>query len=135
MPAIVELMDEIVTEHPEIMNHINLVIIPCANPDGVELHHLMTKDNPEWKHHAARYNAVGLEFTDVRYKESVFGEANVVPKIMNRWAPDIVIDDHGIPSHEWTQPFAGYHIPPRFNMSFWIPNSFIYGIAQKLDEE
>lgn len=135
MPAVVEMLDEIIQKYPKIIKHMNLVVIPRANPDGVALHQRMVADNPEWKHHAARYNAVGLEFSDVRYQESIFGEANVVPKIMNRWAPDIIIDDHGIPSHEWTQPFAGYHIPPRFNMSFWIPNAMIYGIARKLDEK
>lgn len=135
MPAIIELLDEITDEHPTILKNMNIVVIPCANPDGAELHRRMIQDNPEWKHHAARYNAVGLEFSDARFKESIFGEANVLPKIMNKWAPDIVIDDHGIPSHEWTQPFAGYHISPRWDMSFWIPNAKIYGIARKLDEK
>ena len=135
MPSVVEMLDDITTNHPEIIKQMNLVVIPCANPDGADLHQRMIQDNPEWKHHAARYNAVGLEFSDVRFMDSVFGEANVLPKIMNKWAPDIVIDNHGIPSHEWTQPFAGYHISPRWDMSFWIPNAMLYGIARKLDEE
>lgn len=134
MPAVKDLVDSLHEEHADLLNHINLVVIPCANPDGLQLQRKLAKDNPKWKHHAARYNAVGLEYTDVRYRDSVFGEANIVPKIMNRWTPDIVIDNHGIPSHEWTQPFAGYHIPPRFHMSFWIPNAFLYGIAKQLDE-
>ncbi|WP_096185667.1 M14 family metallopeptidase [Evansella halocellulosilytica] len=133
MPAVTEMLDEISTKHPDILLNMNIVVIPCANPDGSRLHENMVKENPKWKHHAARYNAVGLEFTHVRYLNTIFGEANVVPKIMNRWAPDIIIDDHGIPSHEWTQPFAGYHIPPRFQMSFWIPNALIYGISRQLD--
>lgn len=135
MPAVVEMMDEIIESQREIIQNVNLVVIPRSNPDGTALHERMIEDNPEWKHHAARYNAVGLEFSDVRYLNSIFGEGNVVPNIMKRWAPDIVIDDHGIPSHEWTQPFAGYHVPPRFHMSFWIPNAMVYGIARKLDEE
>ncbi|GAA0346627.1 hypothetical protein GCM10008931_42360 [Oceanobacillus oncorhynchi subsp. oncorhynchi] len=135
MPAIAELIDEIKEKYPDIIKNMNLVIIPRANPDGSELHKRMIADNPEWKHHAARYNAVGLEYSDVRYKDTIFGEGNVVPKIMNRWAPDIVIDNHGIPSHEWTQPFAGYHIPPRFHMSYWIPNAMIYGIARMLNKK
>ncbi|WP_040977836.1 M14 family metallopeptidase [Oceanobacillus jeddahense] len=135
MPAVAELMDEITEQYSSILKNVNLVIIPRANPDGTELHNRMIADNPEWKHHAARYNAVGLEYSDVRYKDTIFGEGNVVPKIMNRWAPDVVIDNHGVPSHEWTQPFAGYHIPPRFHMSYWIPNSMIYGIARMLNEK
>ncbi|MBP2075852.1 M14 family metallopeptidase [Oceanobacillus polygoni] len=135
MPAVAELIDEIIEKHPYITENMNLVIIPRANPDGTELHKQMILDNPEWKHHAARYNAVGLEYSDVRYQDTIFGEGNVVPKIMNRWAPDIVIDNHGIPSHEWTQPFAGYHIPPRFHMSYWIPNAMIYGISRMLNQK
>lgn len=129
------MLDSLDKEHPDLLKHLNLVVIPRANPDGTALQQRMAEDNPEWKLHAARYNAVGLEFSHVRYKDSVFGEANVLPKIMDRWAPDILIDNHGIPSHEWTQPFAGYHIPPRFNMSFWIPSAMLYGIARQLDKE
>ncbi|MFA1822210.1 M14 family metallopeptidase [Virgibacillus oceani] len=134
-PGVMEMLDDLDKEHPEILKHLNLVVIPRANPDGTALQQQMAVDNPEWKLHAARYNAVGLEFSHVRYKDTVFGEANVLPKIMDRWAPDILIDNHGIPSHEWTQPFAGYHIPPRFNMSFWIPSAMLYGIARQLDAE
>ncbi|WP_164217734.1 M14 family metallopeptidase [Virgibacillus sp. YIM 98842] len=134
-PGVMEMLDSLDKEHPDLLKHLNLVVIPRANPDGTALQQRMAEDNPEWKLHAARYNAVGLEFSHVRYKDSVFGEANVLPKIMDRWAPDILIDNHGIPSHEWTQPFAGYHIPPRFNMSFWIPSAMLYGIARQLDKE
>jgi Zinc carboxypeptidase len=133
-PAILELLHEVATTHQQLLKTINLVIIPCANPDGAVLHQKMIQDNPEWKHHAARYNAVGLEYTHMRYQETVFGEADVVPLIMKRWAPDIVVDDHGIPSHEWVQPFAGYNSPPRFPVSYWMPNALIYGIGRELNK-
>ena len=42
----------------------------------------LTKEHPKWKHHAARFNAVGLEFAYVKFQESVFGEANVLPLIL-----------------------------------------------------
>jgi hypothetical protein len=133
-PAILELMKEIAVYHRSLLNDMNLVVIPLANPDGANLHQRMSEDNPEWKHHAARYNGVGLEYARVRYQETVFGEADVVPGVMKRWAPDIVIDDHGIPSHEWVQPFAGTNSPPRFPVSYWIPNSLLYGIGKELDK-
>jgi hypothetical protein len=132
-PAIIELMQELGTQHSSLLKNVNLIVIPCANPDGANLHERMAEDNPEWKHHAARYNAVGLEYAHVRYKKTVFGEADVVPLIMKRWAPDIIVDDHGIPSHEWVQPFAGYNSPPRFPVSYWMPNALIYGIGRELD--
>jgi hypothetical protein len=132
MPAILGLVNSL---DPSLLNKVNLVIIPCANPDGAALHRRLTEDNPEWKHHAARYNAVGLEYAHHRYEETIFGEAEVVPKIFNRWLPDVSVDDHGIPSHEWVQPFAGYNSPPRFPVSYWIPNSLIYGIGKEMEGE
>jgi hypothetical protein len=132
-PAILELIKEIATSHQCLLQKVNIVVLPLANPDGAMLHKKMTEDNSEWKHHAARYNAVGLEYSHVRYRETVFGEADAVPAIMKRWVPDVIIDDHGIPSHEWVQPFAGYNSPPRFTVSYWIPNALIYGIGRQLN--
>ncbi|MFC7061060.1 M14 family zinc carboxypeptidase [Halobacillus seohaensis] len=129
-PSVIELMDEL--SEKKRIDHLNIVVIPNANPDGDCIHKEMTKENPEWKHHAARYNAVGLEYAEHRYQSTPFGEARVVTDIMHRWAPDIVIDNHGIPAHEWIQPFAGYNSPPRFKKSYWLPNALIYGIARKL---
>ncbi|MCP3740097.1 M14 family metallopeptidase [Rossellomorea sp. BNER] len=134
-PAILELMEELAVSRTDLLRKVNLVVIPLANPDGAKLHEKMVTDNPQWKHHAARYNAVGLEYSHVRYKRTAFGEADIVPLIMKKWAPDIVIDDHGIPSHEWIQPFAGYNSPPRFPVSYWMPNALIYGIGRELNEE
>lgn len=135
MPAIRELAEEILDQYAGWLDRINIVVIPCANPDGKALHDALIEDHPEWKHHAARFNAVGLEFAHHRFQSTLFGEATAVPKLFERWLPDIMIDDHGIPSHEWTQPFAGYNSPPRFPVSYWIPISLIYGIARELDRE
>lgn len=60
----------------------NVIIIPLANPDGYEIMECLTKEHPKWKHHAARFNAVGLEFAHVKFRKSVFGEANVLPLIL-----------------------------------------------------
>ncbi|MYL49322.1 hypothetical protein GLV98_07485 [Halobacillus litoralis] len=129
-PAVIELMDDL-SENGSV-DHLNIVAIPNANPDGDIIHKKMTRENSEWKHHAARYNAVGLEYAEHRYQSTPFGEARVVPDLMHRWVPDVVIDNHGIPAHEWIQPFAGYNSPPRFPKSYWLPNALIYGIGRKL---
>ncbi|WP_078544694.1 M14 family metallopeptidase [Litchfieldia alkalitelluris] len=134
-PAILQLITEFMSEKKEILQKVNLVVLPIANPDGLALHQRMAADNPEWKHHAARYNAVGLEHRNVLYQDTEFGEADVIPAIMKKWAPDVIIDDHGIPSHEWVQPFAGYNSPPRFPVSYWMPNALIYGIGRELQGE
>ncbi|MBE1556034.1 M14 family metallopeptidase [Sporosarcina limicola] len=125
-PAIVELLEK---SH-QLLVKMNIVVIPLANPDGYELLQKLTVEHPEWKHHAARYNAVGLEFAHVRFQETVFREANVYSEILRKWAPDIIVDNHGIPSHEWVQPFAGYNSPPRFPVSYFLPSAKIYGIGR-----
>lgn len=132
-PAILELVEDVIRQHPEILKKINMIVIPLANPDGYELMKILTQEHPKWKHHAARYNAVGLEFAHVKFQKSVFGEANVLPMILKKWAPDIVLDDHGIPAREWVQPFAGYACPPIFPVSYTLPSAKIYGIGRYAD--
>ncbi|QRG70086.1 M14 family metallopeptidase [Brevibacillus choshinensis] len=132
--AALQLIEKI-ADDPEVLESLNLVIIPLENTDGAALHAEMAKENPCWKHHAARYNACGLEFAKYRFQDGVsFGESRVYPKVWERWAPDIVLDDHGIPSHEWIQPFSGYNSPPRFPVSYWIPSARMYTIWRELIE-
>jgi len=130
IPAILELVDSLALQFKDIYKEMNVVVIPLANPDGYELVKELTNEHPEWKHHAARYNAVGLEFAHIRFQKTMFGEANVYPEILRKWAPDIIVDDHGIPAHEWVQPFAGYNSPPRFPVSYFLPSAKIYGIGR-----
>ncbi len=104
---------------------VNVVLIPYENPDGAALHGALQDEHPTWMLHAGRYNADGLEFTSA-YSDPLtpHGEARVLPSVWRRWAPDIVSDDHGFPSHEWVQPFAG-HSNAWFR-SDWIPQGLIY---------
>lgn len=125
-PAVLKLLQNA----DDYLKELNIIVIPNANPDGFALLQNMIEEHPEWKHHAARYNAVGLEFAHIRYQKTIFGEANVLPLIMKKWAPDIIVDDHGIPAHEWVQPFAGYNSPPRFPVSYFLPSAKIYGIGR-----
>ncbi|GAK06833.1 M14 family metallopeptidase [Geomicrobium sp. JCM 19038] len=127
VPALYELMKRI---DQETLKAITIVAIPGSNPDGTALHQQLIKEHPEWKHHAARFNAVGLEFNHFRFQDSVFGEAMSAPALINRWLPDVYLDNHGIPAHEWIQPFAGYNSPPRFPVSYWLPNAMMYGIGK-----
>jgi hypothetical protein len=52
--------------------------------------------------------------------------------LWRRWLPLLVLDAHGVPSHEWDQPFSGY-APGRFRQ-FWIPRAFIYAIMPFIDD-
>ncbi len=108
---------------------LNVVIVPVANVDGASLGHALQAEHPRWMHHAARYNGCGLEFSREYFNaDTAYPEALVLPGLWARWLPDLVVDDHGYPNHEWVQPFAGYG-PPGFP-SFWIPRGLFYGIVQ-----
>jgi hypothetical protein len=109
----------------------NVVILPLENVDGAALHAAMWREHPTWKLHAARYNAVGREFARDYYDPATpWGEARVRPRLWHEWLPDLVTDNHGVPSHEWNQHFNGYGSPPRFGISYWLVSALLYGILR-----
>jgi hypothetical protein len=121
----------------DIPRSLNVVILPYENADGAALHaRLAAISGAEtWKHHPARYNALGHEFSEAFHDARPrYGESRARPSVWRRWLPDVLVDNHGVPSHEWIQPFAGFGSPPRFRVSYWIPQALIYGIVPHVDD-
>lgn len=118
------------------LDAVNVLILPYENPDGAALHARLASE-PEarrWKHHPARFNALGYEYGEAMFDpDTGFGEARARRSIWERWPADVVVDNHGVPSHEWVQPFAGFGSPPRFKVSYWIVQALLYGIARWVD--
>lgn len=131
------LLAERLTSDPtwqRLRNSVNVVLLPFANPDGAALHEELVAEHPTWKHHAARYNAAGLEFGPHLFDEHTpFGEARARRVLWDRWLPDVVVDNHGVPSHEWSQHFSGFGSPPRFATSSWMVQALLYGIITHVD--
>ncbi len=114
-----------------LLDRANVIILPLENADGAALHAAMWHEHPTWKLHAARYNAVGREFARDYYDPAApWGEARVRPRLWHEWLPDLVMDNHGVPSHEWNQHFNGYGSPPRFGISYWMVSALLYGILR-----
>lgn len=44
-PAILELMEDIILQQPELLKKINFIVIPLANPDGYEIMKMLTKEH------------------------------------------------------------------------------------------
>ena len=69
---------ELLTEDPEwrrMLSRVNVAILPYENADGAALHDRLQTEHPTWKHHPARYNAVGYEFAeDNDNPDTPFGE-------------------------------------------------------------
>ena len=113
----------------EILQQTNIVIIPLENADGVATLEALLPGAPDHKLHAARYNALGVEwYADYFADPPRFAEARVKPRLWRRWLPQIMLDAHGVPSHEWDQPFSGY-VPPKPFREFWLPKTFVYAIV------
>jgi hypothetical protein len=111
----------------------NVVINPMENVDGMVILEEMLKLTPRDKLHGGRYNSAGREYYEEYFNpETPFGEAKVKAAIWKRWLPDICVDDHGFPSHEWEQPFSGY-APFRFR-EWWIPRALFYFYLPHLEE-
>lgn len=118
---------------PALLRQVSLVIVPVENPDGTAFHQTLSTTHQYWKHHPARYNAVGLEYGYQEFDgQTRFGEARIRREVWEKWRPHMVIDNHGVPSHEWSQHFSGFGSPPRFPVSYWIPQALLYGIIDHL---
>lgn len=112
--------------YQDVARELNLVIVPMENVDGSAIHYELQKDNPHWKLHVARFNAVGKEFYHEHFKaETKHTEAMGLTRLFETFVPDIIVDNHGVPSHEWEQQFSGYTSPSY--KGFWLPRSLLYG--------
>ncbi len=126
--AALELIRELLTDpkYEGFSEKISLGIIPMENVDGAAIHYELQKQNPNWILHTARFNAIGREFSrDFFDPDTLSTEALAQTRMWERLLPDIHVDNHGVPSHEWAQPFSGYTAPAY--KGFWLPRSILYG--------
>lgn len=97
-----------------ILKKINVIIHPVENPDGAQMAFELQKLTPHYMLHAGRYSALGMDVaSQVGLADPLLPEALVREKVWRDWLPDIYLNPHGYPSHEWVQQFAGY-VPPGF---------------------
>jgi len=130
------LLKKLLTE-PQFENladKLNLVIVPMENVDGAALHYELQKKNPYWKFHVARFNAIGKEFYHEHFKaDTKHTEAYGLTRLFETFLPDVMIDNHGVPTHEWEQQFSGYTSPSY--KGFWLPRSLLYGYFWTVSDE
>lgn len=107
----------------EYLKKINVVIHPMENPDGAALAYELQKITPHFCLHAGRYTSLGADVsTQIRNPETVLTEALFRNFLYERWKPDIYLNLHGYPSHEWVQQFSGYN--PYLFRQYWIPRGW-----------
>jgi len=105
------------------LKKVNLILLPMENPDGAALAYELQKLTPHHSLHAGRYSSLGVDIGSLVGRENpILPEARVRREIQERWRPDIYLNLHGYPSHEWVQPFSGY-VPYLFR-DYWIPKGW-----------
>lgn len=93
----------------EKLNEVNVVIHPITNPDGAQLAYDLQKENPHYMLHAGYLGSLGVDVTAAQWEtDPIYPESGIRPKIWRTWLPDIFLNPHGYPSHEWVQLFSEY---------------------------
>ncbi len=104
----------------KILQKVNVILCPTLNPDGAQMAYELQKLTPTWMLHAGRYSALGMDITSRAI--GLLPEAEVEGRLWRTWLPDIYLNPHGYPSHEWVQPFSGY-VAPGFR-AYWSPRGW-----------
>jgi hypothetical protein len=120
--------------YTRLLKHANVVLHPITNPDGARLAYEMQLENPDFMLHAGYLGALGVDATSGGGSDPIYPESRVRPELQDTWLPDISMNLHGYPSHEWVQLFAGYSAWVRgrtgTQRSWWAPRGwFIPGFS------
>lgn len=109
--------------YQDYVNKINFVFQPMENPDGAALAYELQKLTPFHSLHAGRYSALGMDVgSQAGSSRPLLPEALVRRNLNNKWFPDITLNLHGYPSHEWVQQFSNYS--PYLFRDYWIPKGW-----------
>ena len=93
----------------EKLNKVNVVVHPITNADGAQLAYDLQKTNPTHMLHAGYLGALGVDVTSGQWDaDPIYPETGIRPKIWRTWLPDIFLNPHGYPTHEWVQMFSEY---------------------------
>lgn len=117
---ILKLAERLVTEpdYRAVLKRVNVILHPVENPDGAQMAYELQTLTPTHMLHAGRYSALGMDVaSQVGRPDPLLPEALVRGRLWQEWLPDIYLNPHGYPSHEWVQQFAGY-VPPGFR-AYW----------------
>jgi hypothetical protein len=88
----------------------------------------MQRVNPDFMLHAGYLGALGVDATSGAGEDPIYPESRARPQLSEMWLPDIFMNMHGYPSHEWVQYFAGYSAWVRgrrgTQRSWWAPRGW-----------
>jgi hypothetical protein len=97
------------TNYTKLLRKVNVVLHPITNADGARLAYDLQKISPDFMLHAGYLGALGVDATTgANTEDPIYPESRVRPRLQEMWLPDIFMNLHGYPSHEWVQLFEGY---------------------------
>jgi hypothetical protein len=97
------------TNYSRLLRKVNVVLHPIMNADGAQLNYDLQQVTPYYMLHASYLGALGVDATSgAGTEDPVSPESNIRPELQADWLPDIMMNLHGYPTHEWVQLFAGY---------------------------
>lgn len=110
-------------DYQPFLNKLSVVIQPIENPDGAALALELWKNEPFHSLHAGRYSPLGVDLgSQVGLSQPLLPEAKVRTSLNHDWLPDLYLNLHGYPSHEWVQLFSGYS--PYLFREYWVPKGW-----------
>jgi len=105
-------MAELLLTDPEYgakLKKVNVVIHPITNADGAQLAYDLQKITPTHMLHAGYLGSLGVDVTAAQWdSDPMYPESGIRPKIWRTWLPDVFLNPHGYPTHEWVQLFSEY---------------------------
>jgi hypothetical protein len=134
---------EVLSTRPEyrrLLNRINFIIHPITNPDGAALVDELHALTPDFMLHAGYLGALGVDVTEEQWSNAPrYPEARIRTDLWRMWQPDIVLNPHGYPSHEWVQLFAGYTAWVKSRQvqarDWWIPRGWFIPRFDFIEDE
>lgn len=96
-------------EHGALLNDLNFVVHPIHNRDGAELVAELSALSPNLMLHAGYFGALGIDVGHGHPGDHpIMPESRVRPRLWDLALPDVVLNPHGQPAHEWVMPFSEY---------------------------
>jgi hypothetical protein len=90
------------------LKKVNVVFHPYTNPDGAQLAYDLYKITPDYLLHPGYLGSLGVSLVTRWDSDPIYPESKVRVKLWKMWLPDIFLNPHGYPSHEWVQMFSEY---------------------------
>lgn len=91
------------------LDKVNVVIHPITNPDGAQITADLARITPEYMLHAGYLGSLGVDVTAAQWEtDAIYPESKVRAQLWRTWLPDLYLNPHGYPSHEWVQLFSEY---------------------------